>query len=86
VLDTNLSKLENESLELKQKIKSLLDENGKLLEKLKQAETHLTANRGWNSSSQALNWLNTHHNKNKKGPGFVTKRTVYAINRKYVGL
>ena len=63
----------NESLKLKQKIESLLDENGKLLEKLKQAETDLTANRGWNRSSQALNWLNTHHNGNKKGPDFVTK-------------
>jgi len=31
---TNLTKLENESLELKQKVKSLLVENGKLLEKL----------------------------------------------------
>jgi len=77
---------QNESLELKQKIESLLDENGKLLEKLKQAEIDLTANRHWKSSSQALNWLNTHHNRNKKGLGFVSKRTIYPVNRKYVGL
>jgi len=35
VFNTNLSKLENESLKLKQKIKSLVDENSKMLEKLK---------------------------------------------------
>jgi len=73
VFNTNFSKLENESLELKQKIDSLLDENSKLLAKLKQAETDLTTNRRWNSSSQALNWLNTHHNRTKNGLGFVIK-------------
>jgi len=51
VFDTNLSKLENESLQLKQKIVTLLDANGTLLKKLKQVETDLTANRRWNSSS-----------------------------------
>ena len=30
--------------------------------------------------------MNTHHNRNRKGLGFVAKRTVYPINRKYVGL
>jgi len=35
VFATEFSKLENESLELKQKVKSLLDENNKLLDKLK---------------------------------------------------
>jgi len=85
VLNTNLSKLENESLEPKQKIESLLDENGKLLEKLKEA-TDLTANRCWNCSSEALQWLNTHHNRNNKGIGFVAKRIVYPVNKKYVGL
>jgi len=38
VFNTNLSKLKNESLELKQKIESLLCENTKLLEKLKQVK------------------------------------------------
>ena len=47
--------------ELKQKVESLLVENNKLLEKLKQVESDFTANRSCNSSSQALNWLNTHH-------------------------
>jgi len=55
VFNTNFSEQENESLELKQKIQSLLDENSKLLEKLKQAESDLIANRHWNSSSRALN-------------------------------
>jgi len=42
---TDLTKLENESLELKQKVESLLVENRKLLEKLKQVESDLAANR-----------------------------------------
>jgi hypothetical protein len=83
---TDFAKLENESLELKQKVESLLVENRNLLEKLKQVETDLAANRCGNRASQALNWLNTHHNRNKKGLGFVKKSTVYPANRKYVGL
>jgi len=83
---TNLTKLQNESLELNQKVESLLVENRKLLEKLKQVESDLAANRRCNRASQALNWLNTHHNRGRKGLGFVTKRTVYPVNRKYVGL
>jgi len=55
-----------------------------LLEKLKQVETDLTANRRWSCSSEALHWLNTHHNQNKKGLGFVAKQTVYPVNKKYV--
>ena len=39
----DLTKLENEPLELKQKVKSLLVENRKLLEKLKQVESDLPA-------------------------------------------
>jgi len=57
-----------------------------LLEKLKQVETDLTANRRWSCSSEALQWLNTHHNQNKQGLSFVLKQTVYPINRKYVSL
>ena len=41
----DLTMLENESLELKQKVESLLVENRKLLEKLKQVESDLAANR-----------------------------------------
>ena len=66
VFATDFSELESESLELKQKIESLLDENRKLLEKLKQVKTDLTANRLMNRASEALNWLNTHQNQNKK--------------------
>jgi len=57
-----------------------------LLEKLKQVESDLAANRRWNRSSKALNWLNTHHNRGRKGLGFVIKRTIYLVNRKSVGL
>ena len=42
----DLTKLENESLELRQKVESLLAENSKLLEKIKQVESDLAANRG----------------------------------------
>jgi len=43
VFNTNLSKLESESLQLKQRIESLVCENSQLLEKLKKAESDLTA-------------------------------------------
>jgi len=46
-LVTNLTKLEKESLELKQKAESLLVENNKLHEKIKQAETEQATNRHW---------------------------------------
>jgi len=42
VFNTNLSKLESESLQLKQRIESLICENNQLLEKLKKAEPNLT--------------------------------------------
>jgi len=83
---TNLTKLEKESLELKQKIESLLAKNQSLHEKIKQVEIDQAANRRWHDSSKALNWLNTHHNRGRKGLGFVKKHTVYPGNRKYVGL
>jgi len=73
MFNTNLLKLESESLQLKQMIESLICENHQLLERLKKDESNLTANRHWNSSSEALKWLNTHHNRNKKRLGFVTK-------------
>ena len=46
----DLIKLEKESLELKQKVETLLVEN-KLLNKLKQVELDLAANRRWNRPS-----------------------------------
>jgi len=73
MFNTNLSKQESESLQLKQKIEYLICENHQLLERLKKAESDLTANRRWNRSSEALKWLNTHHNRNKKGLGIVAK-------------
>ena len=54
VLNTDLSKLKSESLQLKQRIESLICENSQLLEKLKKAKSDLTANRRWNSSSACL--------------------------------
>jgi len=76
VFNSNLLKLKSESLQLKQKIESLICENHQLLERLKKVESDLTANMRWNSSSKAFKWLNTHHNRNKKGLGFMVKRTV----------
>jgi len=57
-----------------------------LHEKLKQIEQEQAANKTWLDSSDALNWLNTHHNRGRKGLGFVKKHTIYLCNRKYVGL
>jgi len=48
---TNLTKLEKESLELKQKVESLLVENNKLHEMIKQVEIDQATNRHWNDSS-----------------------------------
>jgi len=79
-------KLENESLELKQKVESLIDENNKLLDKLKQVESNLAVNRQWNRASHALNWLSNHHNHGRKGLGFQPKHTVCPRYRKYVRL
>ena len=86
MFNTNLSKLESESLQVKQRIESLVCKNNQLLEKLKKAEFDLTENRRWNSSSEALNWLKTHESRNKKGLGFVTRHTINPVNKKYVGL
>ena len=85
-LVTDLSNLEKESLELKQKAESLLVDNHNLHEKIKQVKTDQATKRRWHDSLQALNWLNNHHNRGRKGLGFVKKHTVYPCNRKYVGL
>jgi len=83
---TDYSKLKNESLELKQKVESLLHENNKLLDKLKQVELDLAVNRQWNRTSHALKWLSNHHNQGRKGLGFQPKHTFYPRYSKYVGL
>ena len=62
VFASDFAKLENESLELKQKVESLLNENNKLLDKLNQEKLDLATNRRWNRASHALNWLSNHHN------------------------
>ena len=82
----DLTKLESESLELKQKVETLLNENSKLLDKLKQVELDLAANRQWNRASHELNWLSKNHNQGKKGLGFQPKHTVCPRYRKYVQL
>jgi len=58
------TRLEKESLDLRQKIESLLVENQNLhaYEKLKQVEIDQAANKRWVDSLDALNWLNTHQN------------------------
>ena len=50
----NLSKLEKESLDLRGKVETLLEENKNLLEKIKQMESDLATNKLWNRSLQAL--------------------------------
>ena len=50
-LVTNLTKIEKEFFELKQKAESLLAENNKLHEKIKQAEIDQATNRHWNDFS-----------------------------------
>jgi len=51
VFVSDFVKLEKESVELKQKVESLLEENNKL----KQVEADFSTNRSWNQASQAMN-------------------------------
>ena len=51
---SNLTKLEKESLDLKQKIESLLVENQNLHEKLKQVEIDQAVTKRWHDSLDAL--------------------------------
>ena len=74
--------LEKDSLELKQKIETLLVENNKWAEKLKQVKLDLAANRRWNKASQALNWLNFHHNRGKNGFGLCEKENRLPCEQK----
>ena len=64
----------------------LRSDHGIEFENSKQVESDFAANRHWNRASQALNWLNMHHNRGKKGLGFVTKHTIYPVNTEYVSL
>jgi len=49
--NTNLSRLNSESLDLKLKVESLVCENNQLLEKAHKAESDPVQSRYWNSSS-----------------------------------
>ena len=73
----DFAKLEKESLDLKERVESLLVENNRLHEKLKQVETDLAANKHWNQATQALNWLSKNNNQGKKGLGFKKRHTVH---------
>jgi len=54
VFNTDLSKLEEDSLELQLKIELLVSENNQLLEKVHMVKSDLVQNRYRNSSSEAL--------------------------------
>jgi len=54
VFNTNLSRPESESLNLKLNLESQMSENKQLLEKMEKAKTDLTENKHWKSSSEAL--------------------------------
>ena len=54
VFNTDLSKLEEDSRELKLKIELLVKEKNQLLEKVQKAETNLIQNRHRNSSTETL--------------------------------
>ena len=82
----NYDILKKESLETKEKIESLLVENQKLHEKIKQVEQEQAVRKKWLDSSDALKWLNNHHNRGRNGLGFVKKHTIYPCKRKYLGL
>jgi len=85
MFNTNLTRLESKSLHLKLRIESFVSENNQLLEKVHKAESDLSENKRWNNSSEALNWLDTHHSQNKTRLGFVNRR-VKPVNKIYVGL
>ena len=76
----------SESLDLKRRLESLVSENNQLLEKVHKAKSDLVQNKRWNRCLEALNWLNTHHSRNRMGLGFVNKRVSKPVDKKYVGL
>ena len=55
--NSDLTRLNSESLDLKLKVESLVSENNQLLEKARKVKSDLVQNRRWNSSSEAFNWL-----------------------------
>jgi len=61
IREKEFSKPEGESLDLKRRLDSLMSENNEVHEKVQRTESHLVQNRCWNRSSEALNWLSTHH-------------------------
>jgi len=52
----------------------------------RKVESDHVQNRCRNSSAEALNWLNTHYSRNKRGLGFVNRSITKLVNKKYVGL
>lgn len=85
-LNTNIRELESESSKLRHNLESQMNDNKQLREQVQRAETDFIENKRWNSSSEALNWLNTHHSRNRKGLGFVNRRVTKPVDKKYVGL
>ena len=83
---TDFSKLEKESLDLKETVEPLLVENNRLHEKLKQVETDLAANRHWDQAPQVQNCSNTHHKQGKRDLSSVNKHAIFPVNRKPVDL
>ena len=51
--NSNITKLESESVHLKLRLESLVSENNKLLEKAHKTESNHVQNRRWNCSSEA---------------------------------
>ena len=86
IKEGDYTRVEEKLFEVEGMVEDLLKENKSLHVNIEKLETELATTKRWNKSSQALDWLNTHHSRNKKGLGYKPKRTVYPIHRKYVGL
>ena len=61
-LNTKIRELESESSKIRHNLESQINDNKEHREQVQRAETDLAENKRWNSSSEVLNWLNTHHN------------------------
>jgi len=83
---TDFAKLEKESLDLKERVESLLVENNRLHEKLKQVEIDLATNKRWDQAPQVQNCSNTHHKQGKRDLSSVNKHAIFAVNRKPLDL
>ena len=86
IKEGDYTRVEEKLFEVEGMVEDLLKENKSLHVNIEKLETELATTKRWNKSSQALDWLNTHHSRNKKGLGYKPKQTVYPIHRKYVGL